>query len=84
MTSHTFIRGDYRTGVINDRFEVVIIGNPGTGDPRQVRMQVPTAELDLLAPDYAAAGREHTRLKSSRVTDAEQGKLIFDVAYTGQ
>ena len=83
MATQTYIRVDSRTGVINSRFEVVIIGNPGTGDP-QVRMQVPTAMLDLLAPDYAAAGAEHKRLKDSRLSDAEQGKLIFDAAYTGQ
>ena len=83
MVDQSYIRVDTRTGTLNTRFEVVIVGNPGTGDP-QVRMQVPTAMLDLLAPDFAAAGREHTRLKSSRLTDAEQGKLIFDAAYTGQ
>ena len=81
MDQKTYIRVDLTTGIINSNFEVVIIGNPDTGDP-QVRMQVPTAMLDLLAPDFAAAGAEHERLKDSQLSDAEQGKLIFDAAYT--
>ena len=80
MATQTYIRVD-PTGRISEGFAVTIL-NPGTLDP-QVRMAVPTALLDFLAPDYAAAGREHTRLKGSRLSDAEQGKLIFDAAYTG-
>ena len=75
----TYIRVD-ETGRVAKGFKVIIL-NPGTLDP-QVRMQVPTAMLDFLAPDYAAAGAEHRRLKDSGLSDARVGKLIFDAAYT--
>ena len=75
-------RVNWRTQV-EGGFEVTIL-NPGTLDP-EMRMTVPTAVIDLLAPDYAAAWQEAVRLRDNgRFTDAEKGKLIFDAAYTGE
>ncbi len=87
MGLQTYIRVD-PTGKVNWRtqveggFEVTIL-NPGTLEP-EMRMTVPTAVINMLAPDYAAAWREAERLRGNgRLTDAEKGKLIFDAAYTG-
>ena len=78
MADHLYIRVE-STGKINGEWSV-IVANPDLGDP-PLRMQAPTALLDLSVADFAAAGRKHTDLKTSRLSDEEHGRLIFDAAF---
>ena len=79
MATHLYVRVE-PTGRINREWSV-IVANPDSGDP-PIRMQAPTALLALSVADYAAVGRKHTELKTSHLSDEEQGRLIFDAAFS--
>ena len=81
MATHLYARVE-PTGRINSGW-VVVVANPDSGDP-PIRMSVPASDLlPLTASDYAAAGRKHTELKTSRLSDEEQGQAIIDAAFQG-